>query len=100
MAVAPAMLGLPAVPTTLSERVQRDADEAFQEIRGRVRAACWDALPDDPDGGEHARGPDGLLHEPGGFPVVTLDSSRRRVGSSVDLRPSSPRVRAALQIGR
>src|SRR5690606_38044598 len=49
---------------------------------------------------DHARGPDGLLHEPGGFPVVTLDSGERRVGSSFDLRPNSSRVRAVLQIGR
>src|SRR5690606_28677097 len=50
--------------------------------------------------GEHTRGPDRLLREPGGFPVVTIDPTRRRVGSSFDLRASSPRVRAEVQIGR
>ena len=49
LAVAPPLLGMPAVPRALSERVQRDAREAFEGIRGRVRADCWEAQPGEPE---------------------------------------------------
>lgn len=51
MAVAPPLPGSPT-PHNLTERVQRDASEAFDGIRKRVRADCWDTLPDDPDAPE------------------------------------------------
>lgn len=52
MAVAPPLSGAPSTPRELVERVQRDAAEAFEGIRTRVRSDCWDALPDDPEAPE------------------------------------------------
>jgi hypothetical protein len=49
MAVASPLLGVPAVPQEQAARLQRDAAEAFEGLRNRVRSDCWDALPDDPE---------------------------------------------------
>lgn len=49
MAVAPPLLGVPSTPQERTERLQRDAGEAFEGIRKRVRSDCWDTLPDDPE---------------------------------------------------
>jgi hypothetical protein len=42
-------LGVPSVPQEVTERLQKDAGEAFEGIRNRVRSDCWDKLPDDPE---------------------------------------------------
>jgi hypothetical protein len=41
-------LGVPSTPQERTE-LQKNAGEAFERIRNRVRSDCWDKLPDDPE---------------------------------------------------
>lgn len=49
LAVAPSLSGLPPVPADVVQRVEEDVLAEFASIRDRVRAKCWDPLPDTPD---------------------------------------------------
>ncbi|MFO7563443.1 MAG: hypothetical protein R6X02_12430 [Enhygromyxa sp.] len=89
MAVAPP-LGVTAAPQGLDEKVQQDATEAFDDIRGRVRTECWDALPNDPEAPDAVNvvlslsyGADGKLLASG----ISEDREASRKGLVKCLRP-------------
>jgi hypothetical protein len=91
LAMAEALpLGVPSAPQELAAHLQKDAGEAFEGIRKRVRSDCWDALPDDPEAPDEvdvvlslSYGADGKLLASG----VSEDRENNRAGLAACLGP-------------